>query len=143
MRLSLTLLGAFQIALDGEPVTGFESDKVRALLVYLALEADRPHRRDTLAEMFWPDRPPGVARNSLKQALANLRKAISDREADPPFLLVSRAKLQFNSDSVHWLDVSKCSGLLADRDLCPRPSGAGTPHQVCALSQSEQHPGEL
>jgi len=113
MRLSLTLLGAFQITLDGKPVTGFESDKVQALLVYLALEADRPHRRDALAEMFWPDRPQGVARNSLKQALANLRKVISDREADPPFLLVSRAKLQFNSDSAHWLDVSECSGLLA------------------------------
>ena len=61
MRLSLTLLGAFQITLDGEPVTGFESDKVQALLVYLALEADRPHRRDTLAEMFWPDRLPSFS----------------------------------------------------------------------------------
>ena len=113
MRLSLTLLGAFQITLDGEPVTGFESDKVQALLAYLALEADRPHRRDALAEMFWPDRPQGVARNSLKQALANLRKVISDREADPPFLQVNRAKLQFNSDSAHWLDVNECNDLLA------------------------------
>jgi len=113
VRLSLTLLGAFQITLDGEPVTGFESDKVRALLAYLALEADRPHRRDTLAELFWPDRPQGVARNSLKQALANLRKVISDREADPPFLRVSRAKLQFNLDSAHWLDVNECNDLLA------------------------------
>jgi len=104
-RLSLTLLGAFQATLDGEPVTGFESDKVRALLAYLALETDRPHRRDELAEMFWPDRPPGVARNNLKQALANLRKVIGDREAAPPFLWVSRAELQFNPDGAHWLDV--------------------------------------
>jgi len=59
-QLSLTLPGAFQATLDGEPVTGFESDKVRALLVYLVLEADRPHRRDVLAELFWPERPQGV-----------------------------------------------------------------------------------
>jgi DNA-binding SARP family transcriptional activator/Leucine-rich repeat (LRR) protein len=112
-RLSLTLLGAFQITLDGEPVTGFESDKVRALLVYLALEADRSHRRDALAEMLWPDRPEGVARNSLRQALANLRKAIGDREASPPFLRVTRGEVWFNPDSAHWLDVAACSALLA------------------------------
>ena len=58
-------------------------------------------------------RPQGVARNSLKQALANLRKVISDREANPPFLRVSRAKIQLNSDSAHWVDVNECSGLLA------------------------------
>jgi len=27
-QLSVTLLGAFQITLDGEPVTAFESDRV-------------------------------------------------------------------------------------------------------------------
>ena len=112
MRLSLTLLGAFRITLDGEPVTGFESDKVRALLAYLALEADRPHRRDALAEMLWPDRPQGVARNNLKQALANLRKVIGDQEADPHFLIISRADLQFNPDSAHWVDVKECDALL-------------------------------
>jgi DNA-binding SARP family transcriptional activator len=113
-HLSLSLLGAFQITLNGEPITGFESDKVRALLAYLALKAHRPHRRDALAEMFWPGRPEGVARNSLRQALSNLRKAIGDQEADPPFLQVTRGEVQFNLDSAHWLDVTACSALLAD-----------------------------
>ena len=113
MCLSLALLGDFQITLDGEPVAGFESDKVRALLVYLAVESDRPHRRDALAEMFWPDRPPGVARNNLKQALSNLRKAIGDQETDPPFLQISRMEIQFNPDSAFMLDVRACSALLA------------------------------
>ena len=48
-HLSISLLGTFQVILDGEPVTAFESDKVRALLAYLAVESDRPHRRGTLA----------------------------------------------------------------------------------------------
>ncbi len=88
MRLTLTLLGTLQFTLDGKPLTAFESDKVRALLAYLALETGHPHRREALAELFWPDRPDGVARNSLRQALANLRKAIGDREAAPPFFRV-------------------------------------------------------
>jgi DNA-binding SARP family transcriptional activator len=114
-RLTLTLLGALQITLDGEPITGFESDKVRALLVYLALEAGRPHRREALAELFWPDQPEGVARNNLRQALANLRKAIHDQGATPPFLHITRAEIQFNPDSAHWVDATAYSALL---DAC-------------------------
>ena len=37
-RLSLSLLGPFQVTLDGDPIIAFESDKVRALLAYLAGE---------------------------------------------------------------------------------------------------------
>ena len=40
------LLGPPQFTLGGQPITSFESDKVRALLVYLAVEADRPHSRN-------------------------------------------------------------------------------------------------
>ncbi len=65
--------------------------------------------------MFWPNRPNGVARNNLRQALANLRKVIGDREAAPPFLHITRAEIQFNLDSAHWLDVTACSALL---DAC-------------------------
>lgn len=43
-RLSLYLLGPYQVTLDGEPITEFRSDKVRALLAYLAVEADGPHQ---------------------------------------------------------------------------------------------------
>ena len=39
---------------EGEPVTGFESDKARALLAYLAVEAHRAHQREKLAGMLWP-----------------------------------------------------------------------------------------
>jgi DNA-binding SARP family transcriptional activator len=38
-RLSLSLLSPFQATLDGEPVTGFATNKARALLAYLAVEA--------------------------------------------------------------------------------------------------------
>lgn len=44
-RLNLSFLGPFQVTLDSQPALGFESNKVRALLVYLAVEADRPHTR--------------------------------------------------------------------------------------------------
>ncbi len=39
-RLALSLLGPLHATLDDHPVTGFATDKVRALLAYLAVELD-------------------------------------------------------------------------------------------------------
>jgi len=104
-RLSLSLLGAFQATLDGEPLTRFESAKARALLAYLSVESDRPHRRETLAALLWPEQPERVARNRLRHVLSSLRKTIGDRDAVPSFFLVTRETVQFNSASDCWLDV--------------------------------------
>jgi predicted ATPase/DNA-binding SARP family transcriptional activator len=105
-HLSLSLLGPFQATLAGKAVTTFESDKDRALLAYLAAEADRPHRRQVLAALLWPDWPEGEARGHLRHTLAKLRTAVGDRHATPPFLLIARETIQFNRDSDCWLDVA-------------------------------------
>ena len=111
-HLSLSLLGPLQITLDGQPVTGFKSNKVRALLAYLAVEADRPHSREVLAGLLWPDWPNREALSNLRYALSNLRRVIGDsarsgvRGAEPPYLLISRQRLQFNTASDSWLDVT-------------------------------------
>ena len=66
-HLSLSLLGTFQATLDGQPIAGFESNKVRALLAYLAVEAGRPHARDELTGLLWPDQPDAAARANLRK----------------------------------------------------------------------------
>jgi adenylate cyclase len=114
-HLTIRLLGPVQIALSGEPVIHFESEKARALLAYLAAEPDRPHRREALAEMFWPDRPEGAARANLRHTLACLRRLIGDHIASPPFLLPTRHTLQFDEASDAWVDVAAFSALLPGR----------------------------
>jgi ABC-type oligopeptide transport system substrate-binding subunit len=104
-RLSISLLGSFRVALDGEPVTGFVSDKARALLAFLAVEAERPHRREALAGLLWPEYPERSARASLRNALANVRQVIGDREADPPFLCIAGQTIQFNPEADAQVDV--------------------------------------
>src|SRR3954452_13285295 len=111
-HLALALLGPPQVALDGRPVTGFDYDKVRALLAYLAVEADRPHRRAALAGLLWPDQSDQVALNSLRQALATLRRAIGDQVAAVPFLHITREAIQFNQASDHDLDVAAFTAFL-------------------------------
>ncbi len=98
-RLALSLLGPFQLLLDGAPVVDFESDRVRALLAFLAIEADKPHRRDRLAGLLWPDWPDRSARANLRNALSSLRKTIADRQAPSPVLRIDRETVQFDSTS--------------------------------------------
>ncbi len=124
-RLSICLLGSFRVTLDGELVTGFVSDKARALLAYLAVEADRPHRRERLAGLLWPDYPDTDARGSLRTALNNLRGVIGDREADPKYLDVTWQEIQFNRDSDSWVDVLAFGDRLAASQASP-----GTDPQV-------------
>lgn len=104
-HLSLSFLGPFQAKLDDQPLREFKSNKVRALLVYLAIESDRPHPREALAGLLWPDWPDRDAMSNLRYALADLRRTIGDRDATPSFLLISRESIQFNKDSDYWLDV--------------------------------------
>lgn len=115
-RLLINLLGSFQITLDGEASPGFEYDKVRALLAYLAVESDQPHRREALAGLLWPDQSEIMARNSLRTALSKLRQAIGDPTAEPPFLHISRDTIEFNTESDYQLDVADFSTLLAECD---------------------------
>jgi DNA-binding SARP family transcriptional activator len=105
-HLSLSLLGPFQVTLEGQPVTGFKSNKVRALLAYLAVEADQPHHREVLAGLLWPDWPERDALSNLRYALSNLRRVIGDRTAQPPLLRITRDTLQFNTDSDFSLDIA-------------------------------------
>jgi len=83
-HLAISLLGTFQVTLDGNPVTRFRADTARALLAYLAMHAGVACRRDLLAGLLWPEQPEATAHQNLRQALSRLRAAIGDREADPP-----------------------------------------------------------
>jgi DNA-binding SARP family transcriptional activator len=119
-RLIIELLGTFRVTLDERPVTGFKSDKVRALLAFLAVNANRPHRREMLATLLWAELPHSDALANLRYALYDLRKVIDDYGARPPYLLISREALQFDVASEHRLDVH-------DLRRLARPVGGPSP----------------
>jgi DNA-binding SARP family transcriptional activator len=132
-RLDIALLGGFGARLDGQPVEGFVSTKARALLAYLATEADRPHQREELAALLWPECSTPKARRSLSQALFNLRSILGDRDlpgtpghtrassdessaglpvCSIPFLLVRSETIQCNPASDQHADVTLFTSLL-------------------------------
>src|SRR3954452_22496382 len=110
-RLSLSLLSTFEATLDGRPLTGFESVKARALLAYVAVEANRAHTRASLAGLLWPELSEEAARTNLRQLLANLRQMLTIGD-DTPVLLITRDTIQFNLDSDHQVDIASFRDLL-------------------------------
>lgn len=83
-KLELDFLGMFRDTLKGVPADSFESNKVSALLVYPAVEAERPHAREALATLLWSEWPDSDTHGDLPYALTDLRKAIGDRHIDSP-----------------------------------------------------------
>ncbi|GAB4580698.1 MAG: BTAD domain-containing putative transcriptional regulator [Anaerolineales bacterium] len=74
-KLKLTLFGAVAAAVNNHPLH-FRTDKIRALLVYLALEGERPHERQLLAALLWPEMPEQTALKNLRQSLHRLQQAL-------------------------------------------------------------------
>lgn len=111
-RLLLSFLGQFHVTLDGQIVRRFESDNARALLAFLAMEANQAHRRSSLAALLWPDHSEAAARNNLRQTLFNLRKTLADDRQPVPFLLISHQTVQFNRAAPYHLDVETLQTVL-------------------------------
>jgi DNA-binding SARP family transcriptional activator len=134
-RLNIQLLGPWQVLVDDRPVETFKYDKVRALLAFLVMETGRPHRRERLAGLLWPDRSDVVARDGLRQALATLRQAIGDRQAQPPHLFSSRDTLAFNLDSSYQVDAGHFQELVETSQRHRHRRLAGCPECLARLAR--------
>ena len=126
-NLEICLLGTYQITRDSALITAFDSNKVRGLLAYLAVESERAHARDALAALLWPDSAQEAALSSLRNALSNLRRAIGDREASQPYLLVTRETVQFNRSSDFSLDTAD---LLRPASAYRHPNHHSNPDEI-------------
>jgi DNA-binding SARP family transcriptional activator/predicted ATPase len=103
--LSISLLGPFHAWKANGVLQPFRTLKERALLAYLVVENGQMHRRETLAELFWPGRPEGIARNNLRQALYGIRQGIGEAGFDAIFTITAD-EVQANLSEQIWLDLA-------------------------------------
>ncbi len=75
-HLSLRLLGGFLLRADTRP-RPLPARKAQALLAYLAARGGRAHARETLTGLLWADVGERQARQSLRQTLMRLRRALA------------------------------------------------------------------
>src|ERR1700736_1533636 len=74
--LSLSLLGAVRIEVDGAPLS-VDTRKATAMLAFLAVTGHR-HARMTIADLLWPDAGADRARSALRRTLSTLRAALGE-----------------------------------------------------------------
>ena len=111
--LDIHLLGAWQVLRQHEPLGGFRHDKVRALLAYLVVEAERPHRRESLAGLLWPEQPETTALHNLRQSLSLLRQALGEETANA-LLQVTTKTVALHLDEGVRVDVAEFTRLVRE-----------------------------
>jgi DNA-binding SARP family transcriptional activator len=82
MGLSLKVLGEFAIRDENGTELSLPTRKTRALLGYLAVNADKPQQRDRLMALLWSDFGVKQARHNLNQALLSIRKLGQPLDSD-------------------------------------------------------------
>lgn len=98
--LTLYCLGQFTVQVGQQPTPPFRTDKVRALLAYLALEP-RTHRRETLAALLWPDIGQEYAQNNLRSALHRLRQPLQAMDPQLTAQIIHSTRQTITLDEAH------------------------------------------
>ena len=130
-KVNLALLGGLRLQTDsGEPVP-LSTKKAGALLAYLALHPGQAQARTKLATLLWGDRGEGQARDSLRQALSLVRKALS--HVDPHALVA-------HEDTISFKPSSLATDATIFADLVAQPEADGL-EQAVALYSGELFDG--
>ena len=96
--LHVKLLGEFEIRDGSGAPLGPLGRKAQALLAILTLNPGATLPRDKLSALLWSDRGESQARGSLRHALSELRKVLSD--LDPAPLIAGRETARIDPDAV-------------------------------------------
>lgn len=143
--LEIHCLGGFAVGLHKTAIPAFPTDKIRALLTYLALEGGQPHRREVLANLFWPEMDEAGALMNLRLALHRLRKTLDNVQPamGAALLQSTRQTLQLNSALV-TVDVNRFQALLTACAVHLHESLLSCPDCRSRLQQAvELYRGEL
>lgn len=102
---SIALLGGFALKVRGVPVS-LPTRKSAALLATLSLQEGVRIRREALMAELWPDVQEEAARNSLRQALSSLRRALEASGLDEDLIDADRQTISFKAGSAR-IDVAE------------------------------------
>lgn len=117
-RISIRLFGKLAVTGPDGRVIAITGAKSQGLAAYLALNTEMPPSRDRLMALFWGDRFTDQARQSLRQAVAKLRRTF--RAGDSDAILAEGDRVGLNPDLVK-VDVDEFA-TLAD-DTSPAATG--------------------
>lgn len=110
-QVKLYLFGPPRLEYNGELLT-IKLRKAMAILVYLAVTR-QPHRRDSLATLFWPDKDQRNARANLRRTLYELSQQF-EKQMAVSLLTADDESVMLAADVSLWTDVTSFQHDLAE-----------------------------
>lgn len=95
--MEIRLFGAPALILNGQPVTGFISNKAPGLIYYVAA-LEHAQMRELVATLLWTNTPEVDAKRNLRTLLSNLRTVLG------PFLAITRTTIQLKTEHIALID---------------------------------------
>lgn len=109
--VTINLFGGLSVIGEDGAQIPIRGAKTQGLVSYLALNMGMPPSRDRLMALFWGDRSTDQARQSLRQALAKLRRLLET--GSPDVLQADPDRVGFNAEKVR-VDVEEFTRLASD-----------------------------
>jgi DNA-binding SARP family transcriptional activator len=126
VSISLRLLGAFSLQVDGEERGTAVPSRAATLLAHLVVDPGAAHARPGLAFRLWPDSTEGQARTNLRNVVHHLRRAVPEVEE----------VVEITSTHLRWVGAPGCRvdvvDVLAAADAADA-AGNGSPERVESL----------
>ena len=116
--LSIQLFGKFTIQADGKRLGGIDSRKVQELLAYLLVYRDRPHPRESLAELLWEASSTAQSKKYLRQVLWQMQQLLPKAEAEP-LIRIEPDWIRISPEASYWLDVAEFENAFAEAQGVP------------------------
>ncbi|MBK8985411.1 MAG: hypothetical protein IPM39_04910 [Chloroflexi bacterium] len=105
-QLQISLFGKFCARCGEQALDGLDACKVQELLCYLLLHADRPHHRESLASLLWPEQPSAQSKSYLRRTLWQLQSAFSGYDDLNTIVQIESDWIQIGLTAVLRLDVA-------------------------------------
>ena len=132
--LSVGLLGVFRVASVDSRIWSALGPSGRCLAAYLFTYPGRPHRRERLADLFWPDLDAEHARRALNSALWRFRKMLSSQPESAGGENLQTVGSDVVLEPKHWLDIDAAALRDAATLVLRRPAALNEPQTLERLT---------
>ncbi len=106
--LNVSLFGKLEVRHGQDRLITLDTHNAQKLFCYLLLFRDRPHTRESLANVLWGDQSAAHSKNYLRKALWQLQATLDEQAyaAKGQLLLLDGDWVQLHPQADLWLDVA-------------------------------------
>ena len=130
--LTVLMLGAFELTIDGHQVTDWRGQRTQSLMQFLAVHRHRSVPRDELITAVWPDTDEDGGRHRLHQAVYALRRTLHAIDPDHSPIVCGDGGYRLHDEVSVWVDVEEFDDLGSAASRC---FAARRPDEAIELGQ--------